>query len=102
MESPSCHVFVQALNPLADDNIIPASNSTICTTIQIHWFEEKLILKREIQTSTSKINISLDIWTSPNRILFIAVVVHFVRRSNGTAAKSLLALRQVAGHSGEE
>lgn len=102
VESPCFHAFVQALNPLADDNIIPASHSTIRTAIQSHWFEEKLILQREIQTATSKINISLDIWTSPNRILFIAVVAHFVRRSNGTAAKSLLALRQVAGHSGEE
>ncbi len=66
-----------------------------------HCYDEKLILHREIETATSKINTSLDIWTSPERILFNAIVAHFIRRSNGTAAKSLIALREVAGHSGE-
>jgi hypothetical protein len=102
VESPSFHAFVQALNPAADNRIIPASHSAIRTAIQSHWYSEKLILQREIQTAASQINISLDIWTSPNRILFIAIVAHFVRSSNGTVAKSLIGLRQVAGHSGEE
>jgi hypothetical protein len=102
VEAPSFHAFCQALNPLADSNILPSSHSTIRTAIQSHWYEEKLILQHEIQTAVSKIHISLDIWTSPNRLLFIAILGHFVRRSDGTRRKNLLALRQVAGHSGEE
>lgn len=84
------------------DNLIPASHSTLRTAIQTSWYEEKLILQREIQTTTSKIHIALDIWTSPNRLLFIAIVAHFVRHQDGQLIKALIALRQVAGHSGEE
>lgn len=102
VERPSFHTFVQALNPLADETIVPVSHSAIRTAIQSHWYEEKLILQRELQTAASKINISLDIWTSPNRILFLAIVAHFVRHDSGHFMKSLLALRQVGGHSGEE
>lgn len=101
VESSSFHAFIQALNPAAID-VIPASHSTIRTSIQEHWYSEKLILQREVQTAVSKINISLDIWTSPNRILFLAIVGHYVRHTNGTIAKALLALKQVAGHSGED
>jgi hypothetical protein len=36
VKSPSFHAFVQALNPLANDTIIPASHSTIRTAIQTH------------------------------------------------------------------
>jgi len=102
VEAPSFHAFCQSLNPLVDSNILPTSHSTIRTAIQSHWYEEKLILQREIQTALSKIHISLDIWTSPNRLLFIAILGHFVRQSDGTRRKNLLALRQVAGHSGDE
>jgi hypothetical protein len=66
------------------------------------WYEKKLSLQRYLHTAVSKINISLDIWTSPNRILFFGVVGHFVRHGSCSIHKSLLALRKIWGHSGEE
>jgi hypothetical protein len=42
------------------------------------------------------------VWTSPNRLLFLGVVAHFVRGEIGQLSKNLIGLRQIAGHSGEE
>jgi hypothetical protein len=102
VERPAFHTFVRALNPLADEHIVPTSHNTIRTAILSDWYEEKLILQRDLSHATSKINISLDIWTSPNRILFLGIVGYFVRHNSHHLQKSLLGLRQIGGHSGEE
>jgi hypothetical protein len=49
----------------------------------------------------SCIHISLDIWTSPNRILLLGVVADFVDRTTKQHTKALLGLRPVSGHSGD-
>jgi hypothetical protein len=102
VERPAFHTFVRALNPLADEHIIPTSHNTIRTAILSDWYEEKLILQRDLSHAISKINISLDIWTSPNRILFLGIVGYFVRPNSYYLQKNLLGLRQIGGHSGEE
>jgi hypothetical protein len=88
--------FVRALNPLANEH------NTIKIATLSDWYEKKLSLQRYLHTAVSKINISLDIWTSTNRILFFGVVGHFVCHGSCSISKSLLALRQIGGHSGEE
>ena len=46
----------------------------------------------------SYIYISLDIWTSPNRYLILAIYMHFTLY-NYKKQKALLALKKVPGHS---
>jgi hypothetical protein len=102
VEWPSFHTFVLALNPYADQNLMPSSHTTMRTAIMREWLSEKLVLQRHLQTALSQINVSLDIWTSPNRILFLGVVAHFVRGDSTQLQKNLLGLRQIGGHSGED
>jgi len=48
----------------------------------------------------SHIHISLDIWTSPNRWLILAICTHFTSYDH-KKKKALLALKKVFGHSGD-
>jgi hypothetical protein len=64
--------------------------------------DEKVILQNHLRTARSKINISLDVWTSPNTLLFLGVVGHFVLQDDIVASKALLGLRTIGSHSGEE
>jgi hypothetical protein len=50
--------------------------------------------------AVSLIYISLDIWTSPNRLLLLAVCIHFTIYDY-KRQKALLALQRVPGYSGE-
>jgi hypothetical protein len=101
VEWPAFHAFLTTLNPLAKE-ILPTSHNTIRSDILSSWLDEKVVLQNYLRTATSTINISLDIWTSPNRILFLGVVGHFVRQNTTYLSKSLLGLRQIGRHSGEE
>ncbi|KAM4060285.1 hypothetical protein HRG_014220 [Hirsutella rhossiliensis] len=56
----------------------------------------------KLQSAKSKVHLSLDIWTSPNRLLLLGVCSHFVDHAQEARRKALLALRPVANHSGEE
>ncbi|EED11633.1 hypothetical protein TSTA_108210 [Talaromyces stipitatus ATCC 10500] len=57
---------------------------------------------KKLQSASSSIHLSLDIWTSPNRILFLGICAHFVEQSQERLCKGLLALRTVGNHSGDE
>jgi len=48
----------------------------------------------------SNIRLSVDIWTSPNNLLLLAICAHFVDGDN-KLVKALLGLREVENHSGE-
>ncbi|KAM4061582.1 hypothetical protein HRG_013221 [Hirsutella rhossiliensis] len=56
----------------------------------------------KLQSAKSKVHLSLDIWTSPNRLLLLGVCSHFVDHAQEARRKALLALRPVANHSGKE
>ncbi|KAM4066287.1 ribonuclease H-like protein [Hirsutella rhossiliensis] len=56
----------------------------------------------KLQSAKSKVHLSLDIWTSPNRLLLLGVCSHFVDHAQEARRKALLALRPVANHSGEQ
>lgn len=101
VEWPAFHAFIGAFNPMAM-NFVPTSHNTIRADIINLWTDEKVILRNHLRTARSKINISLDIWTSPNTLLFLGVVAHFVRQDEAVVSKALLGLRTVGSHSGEE
>ena len=65
------------------------------------WGKYKDIVRRELQASLSRIYISLDIWTSPNRWLLLAIYAHFTTHLQ-KKQKALLALKKVPGHSGKD
>jgi hypothetical protein len=100
VEWPIFHAFTGVLNPNAKD-VLPTSHNTVRADILSNWENEKVILQNQLRTAVSKINISLDIWTSPNRLLFLGIVAHYVRKDTQYLSKTLLGLRQIQAHSGE-
>ncbi|KAK4207655.1 hypothetical protein QBC37DRAFT_247777, partial [Rhypophila decipiens] len=100
VEWPEFHAFCQAIGPGSKPYLVTA-HSTIPTLMDKMWYEKKDIVRRAVQSALSSIHISLDIWTSPNRYLFLAVCAHYVSREE-KLCKALLALRSVGNHSGEE
>jgi len=99
VEWPEFHTLCQALNSECKDNITTA-HSTIRLKIKDSWTRHKDVVRRELQSAVSRIHIALDIWTSPNRYLLIAICAHFTTHLF-KRQKALLALQKVAGHSGE-
>jgi hypothetical protein len=43
----------------------------------------------------------MDIWTAPNKLLFLGITADFVNCKDEKHTKALIALPKVAGHSGE-
>ena len=65
------------------------------------WEKHKQTVRIRLQAALSHIHISLDIWTSPNRYLLLAICAHFTTYE-GKKEKALLALKEVPGHGGED
>lgn len=63
--------------------------------------EKKDVVRQRLQSAISSVHISLDIWTSPNRLLFLATCGHFIDREEEKARRLLLNLSCVSGHSGD-
>jgi hypothetical protein len=101
VEWPEFHTFCQVLNPESKSYIITA-HSSIPRRIEQSWQAQKDIVRKKLQSAISSIHLSLDIWTSPNRLLFLGICAHFVEQSQEKLSKALLALRTVVNHSGDE
>jgi len=100
VESPEFQDFCQILNPKAKDYLTTA-HSTVRLLAEASWQSQKDIIRKRVQSALSSIHISLDIWTSPNRILLLGICGHFFDQNSEKLCKSLLALRPVINHSGE-
>jgi hypothetical protein len=100
VEWPEFHAYCQALNPEAA-SFITTSHSVVSDTITQLFQLQKDIVRKKVQSAITNIHLSVDIWTSPNNHLLLAICAHFVN-SNEQRVKALLALRTVASHSGEE
>ena len=100
MEWPEFHILCQILNK-AYKGILPTSHSTAAIKVKESWVRHKDTIRRVLQSAISHIHISLDIWTSPNRLLLLAIYAHFTSYKF-KRQKVLLALKLVYGHSGEE
>ncbi len=101
VEWPEFHTFCQVLNPESSD-FITTAHSQVTKKIEQSWQTHKDIVRKKLQSAVSSIHLSLDIWTSPNRLLLLGICAHFVDCSQEKRLKALLALRTVANHSGDE
>jgi hypothetical protein len=97
---PEFHTFCQVLNP-ESSNFITTAHSQVAKKIEQSWNHHKDVLRRKLQSAISSIHFSLDIWTSPNRLLLLGVVAHFVDYQE-KHWNALLALRKIANHTGDE
>ena len=100
VESPEFHVFCQVLNPQSH-GFVTTAHSQIGRKIRELWQTHKDTIRKKLQSALSRIHLSVDIWTSPNRLLLLAVTADFVDCTEEKHMKALLALRTVKGHSGE-
>lgn len=101
VEWPEFHAFCRVLNPEVEAYITTA-HSEVAKKIGQLWQSQQDIVRKKVQSALSSIHLSLDIWTSPNRLLLLGVCAHFVDRSREKHSKALLALREVMNHSGDE
>ena len=81
--------------------MITTTHSQIKERVSKAQIKHKDIVRRELQSALSRIHISLDIWTSPNRFLLLAIVAHFTIYTQ-KKQKALLALKQVPGYSSDD
>lgn len=80
-------------------HLLPCRN-TVRNWLLSAFEERKPDVKLALQRAKSRINLSFDIWSSPNDLSLLGVVAHFIdeKRQLRTA---LLALRRIYGHYGE-
>jgi len=101
VEWPEFHALCQVLNPKSE-SFITTAHSQIGRKIKEAWHIHKDTVRKKVQSALSSIHLSVDIWTSPNRHLLLAVTADFVDYTEEKHMNTLLALRVVKGHSGEE
>jgi len=70
------HTLCQVLNK-ASKGKITTSHSGVYNKVEEAWKKHKDVVRRVLQAALSHIHISLDIWTSPNRWLLLAICAHF-------------------------
>ena len=79
-----------------------SSHSSVSAYIDPLWLSVQDDFRIRLQSSLSVIHIAADIWTSPNRYLFLGVCAHFVDRESSQLVRVLLGLRPVLTHRGDE
>jgi hypothetical protein len=72
---------------------VPWSSSSITRELQRIFESKKGIIKAELDSALTKIHVSFDLWTSPNRLAIMAVFAHFINKA-GFQQSRLLALRR--------
>jgi hypothetical protein len=96
---PEFHAYSMALNPEAT-SILAKTHTQLPKLISESWSRAQDVVRRKLQSSLSKIHLSLDVWTSPNRHLLLGICAHFVDFNEEKFQKALLALRTISNHSG--
>ena len=100
IEWPKFYTLCQALN-LQSKGMITIAHQGVYNKVTKAWEKHKDVVRQELQVALSRIHISLDIQTSPNRWLLLAICAYFTTHLQ-TKQKALLALKKVPGHSGED
>ena len=90
VEWPEFHTLCQVLNR-ASEGKITTSHSGVANKVKEAWDKHKDVVQQSLQAALSHIHISLDIWTSPNRWLLLAICAHFTTYDS-KKQKALLAL----------
>jgi hypothetical protein len=52
--------------------------SQIKERVKKAWIKYKNVVRRELQLALSRIHISLNIWISLNRFLFLTIITYFI------------------------
>lgn len=78
VESVGFRGVLRLLYPAIDQ--IPLSRRTIRRRADEACLIEKQKIKTQLRDAVSKIHLSFDMWTSPNRYAVLGIVAHFVRR----------------------
>jgi hypothetical protein len=74
---PELHLLGSALNPQSS-SAIPTAPATVVKALGETFIAQQDLIRKKLQAAITPIHIAVDIWTSPNRILFLAVCAHFV------------------------
>jgi hypothetical protein len=101
IEWPEFHTFCQALNPELKD-FITTTHSQVKNKIEKAYEIHKDTVWKKLQSALTSIHLSVDIWTSPNKHLLLGVTGGFIDCMEEKHLKTLLGLRSVAGHSGDD
>jgi hypothetical protein len=99
VQHPVFHTFCGTLNPKSIE-ILPTSHSTITSWLNKSYEDQRDIVRKKLQSARTSIHLSVDIWTSPNNYLLVAICGHFIDHDD-KLRNILLGLRTTAGHSGE-
>ncbi len=99
VEWPEFRHFCVALNQESSP-FIPTSHNTIAKRIHDYFPDAKDIIRKALQSAKTNIHLAVDIWTSPNNHLLLAICGSFVDAQD-RFWNILLALRTTYGHSGE-
>jgi hypothetical protein len=101
VEWPALQTLLSLNYPQVEKRAI-SSHSTVSKRIDKLWLSTQDLVRKRIQSALSKIHFAADIWTSPNRILFLGICIHFVDRDTQQHMKALLGLRPILTHRGDE
>jgi len=99
VEWPELHILCQALNS-ESKSYIPASHITVAKTVDNTFQSQMDIVRKKLQSALTDIYLAIDIWTSPNNYLLLAIYAHFIDDQE-ERIKALLTLRTVASYSGD-
>lgn len=97
---PHLQALMMACN-YAIESILPSSRARLPGMIEETFHCTKETLKIRLQNALSDIHFSVDMWTSPNKKAFLAIIAHFVDE-DGVLRKAFLPLPQLRGSHGGE
>ena len=89
------------MNPELKD-FVTTTHSQVKNMIEKAYKIHKDTIRKKLQSALTSIHLSVDIWTSPNKHLLLGVTGDFIDCVEEKHLKTLLGLRPVAGHSGDD
>ncbi|KAK4074631.1 hypothetical protein Purlil1_12926 [Purpureocillium lilacinum] len=97
---PYFEQLVWQLDPRVADQI-PWSRQSMSRQLDEVYKSKSSLVRQELRDALTKIHLSFDLWTSPNRYAVMAVTAHFLDRQGHHQVRLLALRRQLGSHSGE-
>ena len=102
MTWPELHALLMTVNYIVED-VLRSSAAEVPKLMKSSYMTHKNILRKKLQSAISKIHLTADVWTSPNRKSFLGICAHFVDGETKRLCQALLALPELEeGHGGEQ
>ena len=101
VEDPHFQGMLLALNQSVEAYLVNCGD-TIKNWLQEEFVKASACVKELLLTSQSRINISMDLWTSPNGYALCGIVAHFIDADLMNRQCLLSLKRMESSHSGEE